>query len=346
MIEKAFRTTNEIRVLVATSTLAAGINTPVSVVIIVETEFVGGQPRPYTVAEYKNMAGRAGRLGYESEGFSILLSNHATQQNQIFSKYVLGNLEAIQSSFDPNDLDTWVMRLLSQVNQVPRSEVLHLLANTYGGYLGNLQHPDWRRDMERNIEQLLVKMIDLELIEEEMEAIQLTLLGRACGRSALSFRSAMRLVELLKLLPAGTLTAERLMVIVQTLSELDNTYTPLMRGNNPEVSVRHEVSVRYGDDIVKSLQKWVESPRAFSARCKRALVLSDWIAGKPLEQIETGLPAKIIPLLSLPFSLNRGEYLALKDQGITTVAKIKETNPEDLRNIIRPDRANYLIANL
>ncbi|MCA9913127.1 MAG: hypothetical protein KC496_07250, partial [Anaerolineae bacterium] len=124
VIEKAFRTTDEIRVLVATSTLAAGINTPASVVIIAETEFVG-QPRPYTVAEYKNMAGRAGRLGYESEGFSILLSDHATQRDQIFKKYVLGQLEAIQSSFDPNDLDTWIMRLLSQVNQVPRSEVLH-----------------------------------------------------------------------------------------------------------------------------------------------------------------------------------------------------------------------------
>jgi helicase len=63
-VEAAFRDPHgPVRVLVATSTVAAGINTPASTVVIVETEFfeTGGQ-KPYTVAQYKNMAGRAGRL--------------------------------------------------------------------------------------------------------------------------------------------------------------------------------------------------------------------------------------------------------------------------------------------
>jgi hypothetical protein len=62
LVENAFRAPNgSIQVLVATSTVAAGINTPATSVIVVETEFFGEDaPVPYTVAGYKNMAGRAG----------------------------------------------------------------------------------------------------------------------------------------------------------------------------------------------------------------------------------------------------------------------------------------------
>lgn len=45
-----------IHVLAATTTLAAGINTPASTVVLAENEFVGEDGRPFTVAEYKNMA--------------------------------------------------------------------------------------------------------------------------------------------------------------------------------------------------------------------------------------------------------------------------------------------------
>ncbi len=61
-VERGFRRQDGgIHVLVATSTVAAGVNTPASTVIVVETEFRGAEgPQPYTVAQYKNMAGRAG----------------------------------------------------------------------------------------------------------------------------------------------------------------------------------------------------------------------------------------------------------------------------------------------
>jgi helicase len=58
-IEKGYRSASGgIHVLAATTTLAAGINTPASTVILAENEFVGEDGRPFTIAEYKNMAGR------------------------------------------------------------------------------------------------------------------------------------------------------------------------------------------------------------------------------------------------------------------------------------------------
>jgi superfamily II RNA helicase len=57
VIEKGYRDPNGgIHVLAATTTLAAGINTPASTVVLAENEFVGEDGRQFTVAEYKNMA--------------------------------------------------------------------------------------------------------------------------------------------------------------------------------------------------------------------------------------------------------------------------------------------------
>lgn len=89
-IEKGFRDSGEIAVLAATTTVAAGINTPASTVIIAEQEFIGEDGREFTVAEYKNMAGRAGRLGYKEIGRSIIYAENSMQRAQLFQKYVLG----------------------------------------------------------------------------------------------------------------------------------------------------------------------------------------------------------------------------------------------------------------
>ena len=66
--------------LAATTTVAAGINTPTDTVILAEQEFVGEEGRPFTVAEYKNMAGRAGRLGYADAGKAIIISETPLQR--------------------------------------------------------------------------------------------------------------------------------------------------------------------------------------------------------------------------------------------------------------------------
>lgn len=67
--EKAFRE-RKTNVLVATSTLAAGVNTPARVVVIRDTS-IG--PQPMEVSMIQQMFGRAGRAGKEVEGWSLLI---------------------------------------------------------------------------------------------------------------------------------------------------------------------------------------------------------------------------------------------------------------------------------
>ncbi len=72
VIERHFRDpTSPLKVIVATTTLAMGVNTAASAVVIVGLTHPGEVP--YSVAEYKNMIGRAGRLGFNEEGESYIV---------------------------------------------------------------------------------------------------------------------------------------------------------------------------------------------------------------------------------------------------------------------------------
>lgn len=112
VIEESFRQKeSEIRVIVATTTLAMGVNTPAESVVIVGLEHPGpkGQKTPYSVAEYKNMVGRAGRLGFSDFGESYLLALEPREELENWERYVVGEPEALESRFlhentDPRSL--------------------------------------------------------------------------------------------------------------------------------------------------------------------------------------------------------------------------------------------------
>ena len=288
IVERAYRDHNgPIRALVATSTVAAGVNTPAETVLIVETEFPGRPPEPYTVADYKNMAGRAGRLGQATRGCSILLARDGLQRARLFTHYVRGQPEPIRSSFDPNELDTWVLRLLAQVQEVPRDAVVTLLANTYAGYLETRASPAWEPQMRADVERLLQQMLELKLLEEEMGLVRLSLLGKACGKSHLKLRSAMRLVELLRRRSgAGGLSAGVLLALIHALSEFDDAYTPMFPKGQRETVWRGHVTQHYGHDVANALQFGAPDNMAYHARCKRVAVLRAWTDGIPISDIE------------------------------------------------------------
>lgn len=287
IVERFFRDdSGGIVALGSTTTLAAGINTPASTVILAEKEFVGDEGRAFTVAEYKNMAGRAGRLGYNEIGRSVIYAETPIERDTLFRKYVLGTPEPMRSSFLDEDLRTWIIRLLAQVPKMPRREVTQLLASTYGGYLAARKSPSWVDSTERQLDQLITQFLSLGLLEEEGEDVRLTLLGRACGRSSLSFESSLRLVELIRSRGSSLKSAEEVMALVQALPESDGGYTPLMKRGRGEASRVGEASNRYGADTVRLLQRYADDEHDYWKRCKRAAILWDWIEGAGVEEIE------------------------------------------------------------
>ncbi len=288
VVEKVFRDPgSKVRVLGATTTVAAGINTPASTVILAEQEFISDEGRPFSIAEYKNMAGRAGRVGFNEEGKSIILSDGRHDPDYLFNRYVLGEPEPLVSSFKTECLDTWIIRLLAQVGAVQQDEIISLLANTYGGFLASKADPGWHKDMGFRIAELYEEMKRLGIVEQENNTVHLTILGRACAESVLSFRSALRLVDLLKSKSKAGVTAVELMAIVQALTQSGDVYTPMFKKGQSESRWMAEVTRRYGTEMAQLLQKFVSGDTfTYYARCKRAAILYDWIRGDSTQIIE------------------------------------------------------------
>lgn len=286
-VEDAFRDPRgRVMVLAATTTLAAGVNTPADTVIVCEHEFAGPEGRPFLVSEYKNMVGRAGRLGYATQGTSFLLVPSQVSEDHLFDKYVVGELEPMSSSFDADDLDTWVLRLLAQSKTLPRREVVTLLANTFGGYLSNLEVKNWMQQIGPELEHVLDRMIEYELLEDELGDISLSLLGQACGNSALSFRSALRLVGLLRQMPESDVTPMALLGLVQCLDEGDKVYTPMVKTGAKERAYVGSASRFMPRSVVRSFQRQCDDNTQYYARAKRACILNAWIAGESIGTIE------------------------------------------------------------
>lgn len=98
LVEQGFKD-HSIKCIVATPTLAAGVNIPARRVIIRDLwrydENFGMTPIP--ILEYKQQAGRAGRPRYDTVGEAITIAKTSEQRDQIFYNYILASTEPIYS---------------------------------------------------------------------------------------------------------------------------------------------------------------------------------------------------------------------------------------------------------
>jgi len=118
IIEDAFRG-GKIKIIVATPTLAAGVNLPARLVAIHSYERYepGYGHYPITVLEYKQMAGRAGRPKYDDIGEAVLIAKTDDERDYLMDTYVLSEPEKIWSKL--------------AVERVLRSHVLATIASGF-----------------------------------------------------------------------------------------------------------------------------------------------------------------------------------------------------------------------
>ncbi|MCH2453228.1 MAG: ATP-dependent DNA helicase [Halobacteriales archaeon] len=99
LVEKSFRE-RTIKVVCATPTLAAGVNTPSRRVIVRDwrryNSFRGGM-EPLSVIEMHQMFGRAGRPNLDPYGEAILLASTPDEFNELFDRYIGAEPESIES---------------------------------------------------------------------------------------------------------------------------------------------------------------------------------------------------------------------------------------------------------
>lgn len=137
--EEGFRC-GEVRVMVSTSTLAAGLNLPARNVFIAPEKWRYdnrlGMPwkTPILHAEYENMGGRAGRYGAgHAFGRSILVAATPFDRDTLWQRYVEGERECIEPRLAREPLENHVLRLVASRTCQTADELLAFLEQTLSG---------------------------------------------------------------------------------------------------------------------------------------------------------------------------------------------------------------------
>ncbi len=114
LVEDAFRE-GKVRIICCTPTLAAGVDLPAYRAIIRDLKRFGDRGMNWIpVLEYLQMAGRAGRPRYDTEGQAIAIASSESEQEMILERYVRGEPEEIYSKLAVEPvLRTYVLSMIA-----------------------------------------------------------------------------------------------------------------------------------------------------------------------------------------------------------------------------------------
>lgn len=234
IIEQQFRVPNStLRVIVATTTLAMGVNTPAEAVVVVGLQHPGTIPTPYSIAEYKNIVGRAGRLGFSGSGISYLLALTPHEENYAWTRYITGEPEDLRSRFLNRDTDlrSLIVRVLAATQRFARQgmsadAIQDFLEGSFGAFQQLQQAQGWQWDRQE-LQEAIENLERHNLIQRKEDKYSLTELGKLAGESGVEVETMTRLIDVLTLVDPSQITEETVVCAAQVSVELDQIYFPL-----------------------------------------------------------------------------------------------------------------------
>lgn len=299
VVEEQFRAPQTtLRVIVATTTLAMGINTPASSVVIAGLEHPGAEgPTPYAVAEYKNLVGRAGRLGLAERGTSYLIA--MDNPTYYWSHYVTGRPEDLASRFLDTGTDprTLILRVMVasrnlEVAGMTADEIVRFLAGSFGAFQEQQRSEHWQWNRSQ-LERALTDLETHSLLERTPEGTyRLTPLGRLAGESTTEVESIIRLVDALGPLDSDQITGPALLTAAQLTVEVGGVFFPLNKKSTqkepfawPEELRRQGVPAH----LIHRLRVSLPAGHQATLRAKKAFACLLYVSSQTLSQIETSL---------------------------------------------------------
>ena len=260
LVEEGFRR-GVIRVVVSTTTLAAGVNLPARRVVVAEYErydpVVGREEIP--VLEYKQMAGRAGRPGLDPFGEAVIVARGRNEVGYLMERYVLGQVENVKSHIlSGPSLRAHALGAVGGGYAKSIDELADFFSNTLGFHQlrTGLKSALLRSKVEDAVDQL----VEWGFLERDGDYVYATELGRQVARLYLDPETAARYIALIKSLRRGTTAAY--------------LYIVLTAPDFPRVR-RGRMDKHLAEEVLSALD--VEEDEEFEDVVKTAAMLKAWI---------------------------------------------------------------------
>ncbi|KXH76356.1 MAG: hypothetical protein AM326_07140 [Candidatus Thorarchaeota archaeon SMTZ-45] len=272
LVEDYFKE-NMLKVIVATPTLAAGVNLPSRRVIVrdyrrFETDR-GSYPIP--VLEYKQMAGRAGRPKYDKYGEAVLIARTEPEHDFLIDNYTLSEPEEITSKLaSPRAVRAHLLASIATEMTRNREEIDSLIGGTFFSH----QFDQW--EINQHVSSALGFLEEGGLIETSSDgSYTATLIGRRTSQLYIDPYTAILFRDVL-----SETDHHSMIGILHLLCHTPDQ--PLSYVTRSEAE-EYEITVDDHLDELMIEPPIEESPRTyleFLAQVKTALLLQDWISEK------------------------------------------------------------------
>jgi replicative superfamily II helicase len=294
-LEKAFRA-RRIEVMVATTTLAAGVNLPAHAAVIVDHAFYRGPSRPQEPldpVDYRNMVGRAGRAGQGmAAGDAYLIAGSGPERAALSQRYLGAGGTRLVAGIGNLAAEDRTMAAAAIVRRGSLLDFVEVLSNTFWGYQ---QRPDpaWREQLRQQTDDALEHLTALGLLSRvDGREYTLTPAGAACAIYGVSVRSAARVLDTIdRMIEDHELVgADELLVLVQLTAELNASYIPVAEGETVDEWLPRLGSWgRNRPVLMQALQRELDGgaePAVLVRRIKRAALLRSWLSGRSVGEVE------------------------------------------------------------
>ena len=277
-VEKGFKD-RIIKCIVATPTLAAGVNIPARQVIIRDLYRYDANFGMVSIPilEYKQQAGRAGRPGYDKIGEAITIAKNSDQQDKIFFNYVLADTEPIYSKL--GNQAALRMHLLSAIatNFVnDEKSISKFINSTFYAYQSDSY------TIEDEIDTALEFLLSNEFIEKIDTGYMATLFGTRTSSLYIDPLSALQLKQSLEKSPEREVTPLSFLHAICSTPDIRSLY---LRGTDSWVEEKAEQL--HSTFLLDVPQHSSSEYEWFLSDLKTALLIEDWIEETPYDRIVT-----------------------------------------------------------
>ena len=199
LVERYFRD-GDIQLVCATSTLAMGVNLPATDVIIEPPTHPsrtarGWSKQPITVAEFRNMGGRAGRLRFgDHYGRAILLAPSTFSRDRYVNLYVKGKVEKLVSRLGESELDDLSLNLIASGVSSGVQDIIAFIRETFWWFTLRPEQAS-RGDLEARIPTHVESLVQAGLIERTNEQLVVSELGAVCAAKGISVSDFQLIVD-------------------------------------------------------------------------------------------------------------------------------------------------------
>ncbi len=280
-VEDAFRE-DLIKVVSATPTLAAGVNMPSQRSII--RDYKRYSPpygmKPIPVLEYKQMAGRAGRPGFDDQGESVLISSSESEKEELLDNYVRAEPERIESKLSSEPaIRTHVLGSIAAGYVNSLDSMLEFVGQTFFAY----QYSTSR--VSNTVEKVLDFLVEEGMVSEEGEWLSATKFGKKISSLYIDPLSGVTIRNGIKKAKSREPSELGLLHVVCSTPDMNNLY--LRKGDDADLDVLVSDYLEADKLLIDPPEKWKhpEKYEYYLAEIKTARMIKDWINEKSEDQI-------------------------------------------------------------